>query len=1151
MPDLEQYLIYKFTGQPLWEKIAKAQLGKVDLSLNNLRGGSPAFALAALRESAKYPLIAVAPSNQAAENLYDDLYFLKVKPLFHFPEWDTLPYDSDEPVIQVIAKTWELYEYLLQADDSKRSNSDHPIIVTSAPALMYRLAPLAEFSRRSLALEWGQRIDTEKLSGQLTDAGYEPFAIVESRGEFSMRGGIIDIFPPHYEHPIRVDLFGDEIESMRYFDVQSQRTHKGQDAVEKVLIPPANLRKLRADTINSGIELAALDGLIPPHSIFAWLEPDRCREEMLRFQEVIQRNHAETINSAGKSAIPAPELMFAGATESADKLEKRHAIQLNRLPVEEHSSRAHSASLHIGSFEDVKPQFEHYLQFLQQKWHAGNTIVIVCDNDGQIQRLSEVLEEKEIEALPMTKGGRDDLPETFMDISRLQPVILCTGDLHQGFTAPDSGLVILTDREIFGRYKRAHVYRKIHKGKVISSLEELKRGDFVVHVEHGIGRFLGLRQQTIDNRTVDLIEILYAESNKLLVPTHNIQYVQKYTAIEGLEPSLDRLGSSRWQQRRRKAQEEIEQMADELLALYAEREMARAHPCSQDTIWQNEFEASFLYDETPDQLKAIIDSKQDLEKDKPADRLVCGDVGFGKTEVAMRAAFKMVQEHKQVAVLCPTTILADQHYRTFSQRFADYPYKIEVISRFKTDKEAKGILKKLKMAEVDIIIGTHRLLSNDVQFNDLGLLIVDEEQRFGVRHKEKIKSLKKAIHVVTLTATPIPRTLYLALSGLRDLSVIYTPPANRIPIKTKIIHWDKPLIEEALLRELNRGGQVYFVHNRIHSIQEVVDSIHDIVPKARIRHAHGQMNESELEKVIMDFVDCKFDILVSTTIIENGIDIPNVNTILINRADSFGLAQLYQLRGRVGRESQQAYAYLIVPKGQAITDNAVKRLTAIEEFTELGSGFQIALRDMEIRGTGNILGKEQHGTIAAIGFELYCSMLQETVDRMRGEARDEKPKAEIRWKVDSFIPQDFIPLETQRVGVYKNLANARSLQDIIEIEDELKDRFGDLPKPVENLMLLGQLQILARDLDITEIFHGPAGIYFKISRLSGELDKQSSKAVNQIKTIQRLKVDQNGVIQVELKKELAPKGMLRLAVDFLKLVNAQACDSPSKIQEIS
>jgi transcription-repair coupling factor (superfamily II helicase) len=699
-------------------------------------------------------------------------------------------------------------------------------------------------------------------------------------------------------------------------------------------------------------------------------------------------------------------------------------------------------------------------------------------------RFEEILAEAEIGAVRIGKPGEPHQQLRLRGPLEGYPEVLLTiGALSHGFVVPEAHLMAITDREVFGRYKRRHVYRKIYKGTAIKSIEEVQRGDFVVHVEHGIGRFLGIRQQKLDGEQQDFIEIEYKDTDKLLVPIDKVAKVQKYSSSTGQkDPTLDKLGGQRWQKRKSKSSEQVEIMARELLSLYAERETAKGFAADPDNHKQREFEAGFLYQETTDQLNAIMAVKDDMQKERPMDRLVCGDVGYGKTEVAIRAAFKAIQNGRQVALLCPTTILAQQHYLTFVERFADFPIKVELLSRFRTAKQIKESLQRIKEGDCHMVVGTHRLLSKDVKFVDLGLLVIDEEQRFGVTHKERLKQMRKEVDVLTLTATPIPRTLYMALSGLRDMSLISTAPADRYPVRTRVIHFEKDRIEEAILRELNRGGQVYFVHNRVHNIQDVHDRLKEIVPKARVAVAHGQMNERELEDIMLQFIDGAFDVLLATTIIENGLDIPNCNTIIINRADAFGLAQLYQLRGRVGRSTRRSYAYLIVPDGQPITDTAVKRLEAIQEFTELGHGFNIAMRDLEIRGTGNILGSQQHGTLEAIGFELYCEMLETAVRRLRGEeVEGQSAEVEISWRVPSFIPPEFIPIESQRFGFYKRMAGARREVELDALQEELRDRFGKLPEPVANLIKIGRLRILAGQAGATRMAMTDKGFRYAVA----------------------------------------------------------------------
>lgn len=1046
------------------------------VELQGLCCSSLPYVLGEFSSDVKAPICIIAGNAERSEEIFDDFSFFGINNVFHFPKWEMLPYENEEPVLEISAKRFDTYNFLLNA----KNNSIKPsIIVSSIEALFQKVIPLDALKEYVITLNFGDQVNNEKLAEKLVSAGYERVQSVESRGEFSIRGGIIDIYPINHDLPIRIDLFGNEVEEIRYFDAYTQRRDPSREPLEKAEILPFRENQILESLIVSGAKLAILSEMLPEGTIIILDEPDRFEMYDESFQAIVDRQYAEMrkedpyIEESRFSHSHAPDLLYAKLTEVLNSFKSFPQIHHNILPIEtvQPDEKTHPIRFRVDSFEMLKPSLDAYVNLMRKRQGEDYVIVIVCDNEGQVMRLDEILRDNEISAIQIKEGQQSDNFIERAHIEGYQDIVLTVGMLHGGFAIKDANVMFITDREIFGRYKKRRVYKKIYKGaEKVKSIDEINRGDYVVHIEHGIGQFLGIRQQTIDARTEDLIELEYKDGDKLLVPVHKIKYIQKYSAVEGVKPDLDKLGSKKWQQRRTATQEKIEEMAEELLALYAKRTLAQGYVYSPDTIWQKEFEASFIYQETPDQLRAIDEVKNDMMAEKPMDRLVCGDVGYGKTEVAIRAAFKVVQDKKQVAILVPTTLLAQQHYATFSERFAEYPIKVDVLSRFKSAKQQDEILKKVEAGEINVIVGTHRLLSKDVKFKDLGMVVVDEEQRFGVKHKEKLKEMRTTIDYMTLTATPIPRTLYMSLAGLRDLSIINTPPADRHPIKTKIINFNRDQIEEAILREMNRGGQIYFVHNRVHNIAEVAQTLKEIVPHAKLAIAHGQMDEHQLEKIMLDFIDGKYDILISTTIIESGIDIPNVNTIIINRADAFGLAQLYQLRGRVGRDVRRAYAYLIVPHGRAITSSAVKRLAAIEEFTELGVGFNIAMRDMEIRGTGNILGKEQHGCISSIGFELYCQMLEETVRKLKGEIEEQEPgDVEIKWNCDCFIPQSYIPVESQRIAFYKRLSRIRSLEDIKEIRDEVMDRFGDIPEPVSNLFYISSLRIFASQANITNI----------------------------------------------------------------------------------
>lgn len=1089
----------------LMEQIGKAKPGK-PLAIKGLRGSSLAAIVTELASSNSpertLPFILLVTGNyERSGEIYDDLLFFGQQNTLHYPRTQLLPYDDDEPLLEEQVKHLEFLRHLTTPPGNKTF-----VGVTSIEALFTRVPTLDAFRSLSVTVEFGEPFDTEAFADRVTLLGFERVPTVEVRGEFSIRGGIVDIFPPDAENPIRIDLFGDDIESIRYFDIHTQRSLRGQDDLERITLLPAREKLVLEKSLEdvSG-PLPLLIDLLPENSLLVFDSTESYPVLDERFRQLVDRQFREHGSKDVTSA--SPDRLYA----SLDQVQETAArfVQIHHSLIIEGEGKTSGVAFDTTSFETIKPSLEHYITQFRRRVADGYLTIIVCDNDGQMQRMDEMLAENEIGSLPYNTT-RGDVPLPKYD-DNTRDVIICVGTLHAGFTMPDAGIYIVTDREIFGRYKRRHVYRKIYKGAPIADAREIRKGDFVVHLDHGIGRFEGIRSQNIDGKVTDFLELIYSGDDKLLVPVDKIAYVQKFSGPDGTPPTLDKLGSKKWQQRRQKSQEDIEKMATELLGLHAKRAMARGHTFSIDTPFQREFESSFLYQETPDQLRAIEDVKEDMGGPKPMDRLVCGDVGYGKTEVAIRAAFKAIMDKKQVALLCPTTILARQHYDNFRERFASYPIKVEMLSRFRTAKEVREVQKGLADGSIDMVIGTHQLLSKSVEFKDLGLVIVDEEQRFGVTHKERLKELRASVDFLTLTATPIPRTLYMALSGLRDMSIINTPPADRHPIKTKIIHWDREQIEEAILRELNRGGQVFFVHNRIQNIHQIAENIREIVPHARIVVGHGQMNEQDLEQIVLDFIDQKYDILVSTTIIESGIDIPNVNTIIINRADAFGLAQLYQLRGRVGRETRRAYAYLIVPAGQAITEAAVARLKAIEEFTELGVGFNIAMRDMEIRGTGNLLGKEQHGTMNSIGFELYCNMLEQAVEEMRGQVKEiEGQEAEIQWKVSAYLPPEYIPVESQRVMIYKRVAEARTPEELDDIHAELRDRYGDvareditgkgemiedLPEPVENLLLIARMRLLGRRLDLKKIVGLKSGFKLHKEGILKEMGTRAQKIV--------------------------------------------------------
>jgi transcription-repair coupling factor (superfamily II helicase) len=1127
------------------------------LVVTESRGGATPGLISILARQAGEPVLVVTNSTERAESLTDGLRFFNCTPLI-FPAYDTLPFETQEPVLHILSARNQVIARLISSGNTQSP----PLIVAPVVSLFYRVPPADVLEKQVLNIHWGEPLDPDQTAARLVDMGFRRESLAESPGEFSVRGSIIDIYPPNSEEPWRLDLFGDEIEQIRKYDPVTQRSYPRDSEIENIEIHSNHCHAPAIRHLQEGGVLVPIFDLLPENTRVIIDGPSRIEQRLIHFHEVATR-HWQEIQSHNDQEQPCPfitgNLMpnqwVLNEKQIRTALDDHKQVSIADLlpdmgvdPVAEHRESGREDPGHdpvfpisTQSFEAMPAKFEEYLELFASRLKRGHWIIIVCDNNGQAMRLDELLRENKIPATPiepeiLPEGIQPVLPQHAGD--PCPQVLLTIGELHEGFHSPDAGIFIITDREMFGRYKRRHIYRKAYKGKRIADPTEIKREDFVVHIEHGIGRFMGIRRLDVDERQTEFLEIIYQHDDKLLVPVEKVHMVQKYASVEGKAPALDRLGSKTWTHRRKKSMEAVRKLAGEMLETYARREAAEGFAFGPDTVWQKEFEASFVYQETPDQQESIERVKEDMLKPRPMDRLVCGDVGYGKTEVAIRAAFKALVEHKQVAVLAPTTLLVQQHYNTFTERFADFPFRTAMLSRFRTARQQKEIIGKLKDGEVDIVIGTHRILSRDVRFKDLGLLIVDEEQRFGVAQKEKIKNLRADIDILTLTATPIPRTLYMALSGLRDLSVIHTPPANRHPIRTRTIRWDRDLIEEAILRELNRGGQVFFVHNRIETIEEVTRTVKEIAPNARVIFAHGQMEESQLEQIMIDFIDGNYDILVSTTIIENGIDIPNVNTIIINRADTFGLAQLYQLRGRVGRDVRQAYAYLILPPGQAITSQAIKRLETLEEFTELGVGFSIAMRDLEIRGTGNILGREQHGAITDIGYELYCRMLEEAVQELKGLlVRDALWPVELKWPSEQFLPEEYIPVESQRIRFYKQIAGACSRHDLEMVMDELVDRYGSLPEPAASLVNAARVRIAASPWRIDRIRPAPDGSVRLVTpqfgiELAGALAEKAEAAGTVFRSLK--KQGQQIMLRIREPEDTALEQVLGALADYLE-----------------
>jgi transcription-repair coupling factor (superfamily II helicase) len=908
----------------------------------------------------------------------------------------------------------------------------------------------AEFSKASRHLKVGGEYSWEELLAAFTDMGYQRADVVSAAGEFAVRGGLIDIFPATADDPVRLEFFGDRLEQIRTFSLSSQRSAgERRDAA----ILPWSEPALNADVplwryapsativIDDPEMLAAIDHGLAGH---------RDDETVAAVDREDPPDDGDENDQPAESSPP-PSVSLSLA-DLALELGQRAVVAVRSGLASPSLGRKSDATISIPS--QPGPLFgrsiERFIEYVRKE--LGSAAVVAIASVGY-RRITEVLTEHDIS----TRA----IPKRLVVPSESGAVVAGEGAIDTGFFIPSLRLAVIGDNELYGHPAR-RTRRKSAKEGVPQSVSDLTPGEFFVHAHHGIGQYLGLEHIIVDDIGRDFMQLAYAGEDRLYVPVDQMHLVRKYASSDGAAPRLSKMGGSDWARTRSRVREAVERIAEGLVRLYAAREVAVGHPFAPDSPWQSELEESFPYDETPDQAEAIRVVKEDMERPRPMDRLVCGDVGYGKTEVAIRAAFKAVMDRKQVALLAPTTVLAAQHYRTFSERFAPYPLSIALLSRFRTNAEQKATLLGLQDGSIDLVIGTHRLLQKDVGFKQLGLVIVDEEQRFGVMHKERLKELRQSVDVLTLSATPIPRTLHMGLAGVRDLSLIQTPPANRVAIKTLVAPSSDALIASALAQELDRGGQVYFVHNRIETIYGVAAAIQGLAPRARIAVGHGQMTGGELEDVMLSFVNGEVDILISTTIIENGLDIPNVNTIIINNAAHFGLAQLYQLRGRVGRSAHQAYAYFLYQPHRMLTDVARSRLEAIREFSHLGSGLQLAMRDLEIRGAGNLLGREQHGFIAAVGFETYTEILREAVAQRRGEAPlQQEPPPVLDLRVSAFIPSDYIKGASQKVSFYQRIAASQTLAEVDAIAEELRDRFGPLPSEAQSLLDLARLRVLA------------------------------------------------------------------------------------------
>jgi transcription-repair coupling factor (superfamily II helicase) len=1098
-------------------RVAAAIVGGPFLSLAPVAEPARPFLAALLARKLSRPILVVTDGLKSQEAWELCLIAFGAEPQF-YPTWESPPH-TGLPSADVIADRLRVLKRLSAEAESNAENAKErggaqrnqtplrtsassassalnsaplpPLIVASAQALMQRTFSPPALRTLLLELRVGQEMEMDSLAGKLVRLGYAREAQVQERGQFAVRGGILDLFPLDEPTPLRLEFFGDSIDSMRRFDVATQVS---ATRVESCVIGPAGeigLLQQHTDWLGDLLDF------LPRETLLVLDEPDRLAEAARRYAAELSED--DPFHLPFERLLNWPRIVVLSDVVTTGSVE----LTINSLE----AYRPIAGGLpEAGVAEQERKKFFSQLRLWTEQ---GYEVFVFCNNDGERQRLKEILPLHGLGGVPL----------------RLE-----IGTLAQGFIWPEARLVVVSDAEIFGRYRilrpRKLAKRLPHETRRISDVTELEEGDFVVHVEHGIGRYCGLQEVEIGGARQEVMTVEYAEGARLYVPVAQAHLVTRYVGAGKATPPLSRLGSLAWRKSRDAAEQATRDLAAELLELQAARASLPGHAFKPDTAWQREFEAAFIYEETPDQLTSAAEIKRDMESSKPMDRLLCGDVGYGKTEVAMRAAFKTVMDGRQAAVLVPTTVLAQQHFNTFCERMADYPVRIEMLSRFRTTRQQNRILRALREGPLDIVIGTHRLLSGDVQFRDLGLVVVDEEQRFGVAHKETFKLLRKMVDVLTLTATPIPRTLYLSLMGLRDLSSLDTPPADRLPVQTTVCAYDERVIRDAIRRELARDGQVYFLHNRVHDIEKVALRIAELVPEARIGIGHGQMHEDELESVMQRFVNAEIDVLLCTTIIESGLDIPNANTIIIDRADRFGLADLYQLRGRVGRYKHQAYAYLMLPRHGHLFDTARKRITAIRQYSSLGSGYKIAMRDLEIRGAGNILGRQQSGHITAVGFELYCQLLKESIGRLKG--REVKPRIEVRAKLDflaltaseaetkekqgaldepavkrepCFLPHDYVSNARQRIEAYRKLAQAATAKEINSLRQELRDRFGKLPASAELLLQLATLKLFAGSIGVTsietrgdKIMLSRGGDYVQINGKFPRLTSQTAKA---------------------------------------------------------
>jgi len=994
----------------------------------------------ALSDGCKYKVIACS-SESKARHVYEEYKFLSVE-TYLYPAKDLLFYQADIRSKELVKQRMEVIEAII--------TGNAVTVVTSFDGFMDALLPKEIIKERIVHIGSGDSMDMEEMAYRLVEIGYEREEQIEGPGQFAIRGGIMDVYPLTEEQPIRIELWGDEVDSIRTFDVDSQRSIENLQEVD--IYPASEFPKEEEKSVSF------LDYFTPEETILFLDEPVRLREKGEGVENEFMEAQKKRLESGYE--LTEAEVKLYTTDEIVEKMNAFSSIGFYAIEMRCKGMKIrNSYHLQTKSVNPYNSSFELLTRDLKRLKRNGYRVVLLSGSRTRARRLAEDLRDYDLSSFYSEEMGRE---------VGAGEIMTTYGHIAEGYEYPMLKFTVISETDIFGKIKKKKK-RKTYEGRKILSFTELKPGDYVVHENHGLGIYQGIEKIEVDKIAKDYMKISYAKGGNLYIPATQLDLIQKYASADAKPPKLNRLGTQEWTKTKTRVRGAVKEIAKDLVQLYAARQKQQGYVYGEDTVWQREFEEMFPFEETDDQRFAIEAVKKDMQSSRIMDRLVCGDVGFGKTEIAIRAAFKAVQESKQVVYLVPTTILAQQHYNTFCQRMKDFPVRVDLMCRFRTPAQQKKTIEDAKKGLVDIVIGTHRVLSNDLKFKDLGLLIIDEEQRFGVQHKEAIKKMKENIDVLTLTATPIPRTLHMSLIGIRDMSVLEEAPNDRMPIQTYVMEYNDEMVREAIERECARQGQVYYVYNRVEDIHEVAARVQRLVPDVTVAFAHGQMKERELEKIMFDFINGEIDVLVSTTIIETGLDISNANTMIIHDADQLGLSQLYQLRGRVGRSNRMAYAFLLYRRDKLLKEVAEKRLAAIREFTDLGSGFKIAMRDLEIRGAGNLLGAQQHGHMEAVGYDLYCKMLNEAVRHLKGEIDEETYNTTIDINVDAFIPDNYIPNEYQKLDIYKRIAAIETDEEMEDMMEELIDRFGDIPKKVEKLLEVARLKALAHTVYVTAI----------------------------------------------------------------------------------